>query len=267
VRGNYIRGVHSYGVAIDLASCSQVDVEGNLIESVPNQITYIRIETRNTPGTNLGASQSINVRGNVLVAGGVNQIGIYADNASGGASGGVGRAHGLIVQGNQVGSPDAGRYFGAGVSVHAQQGGWSHVSITGNHVQGISGGAPVDGLIGINAYPAVGNTDVQIVGNLVRFLGKGVQSSHIGIYLGANTQRVLVESNLISDCFYAVRSADTVSDFVYGEDNLISGSTMANTLFVSPPSKAHLSAAVDWTPGTVSPGALVSRALSVLARR
>jgi hypothetical protein len=251
VRGNYISGAHAYNNAIDIQSASHVDVTGNVIENITGSasadfVTHIRAEYRATAGV---ASRALTIRGNAMTANPSTakpQIGIYVDNGAGATV----SANGLIISDNQLLSPDVANAFTLGIGVHGQTGGWNHIVVSSNYVEGIpTSASPMIGLISVVAVK-----DAVLVGNTLQCHG-GSGNLLRGICVGPAVDRATLGSNTITDCHFGIQTQAGVTNFYLSDDNIISGTlTGGSDLdFTSSPLRAHLfaTATPSWSAGVV----------------
>jgi len=205
VHHNYISGVHNYGAAIDVRSCSYLDIYSNIVDAIygtNENKSCIRIQTRGSSGTHNGPSSHINIRSNVFIAGDTEQRAVYIDNDDAG-SGDIDAGEGYIISGNQCISLDADNHFSSFVMMHGQEGGFNNVIITDNIANGIPDDTPVaiPGLIGIYAKPSAHITNVIIANNILAFLGTATEPDHNGIYIGQYCDDVITPNNIL-DGFY-----------------------------------------------------------------
>jgi hypothetical protein len=242
---NYISGVHSYTGAVHIESCSHIKFHDNIMEKITLTLSspfyadgspavYIRpyVRPTNVPPTgNEGPNDHIEITNNLLIAGSVGAIAVYADAQDNG-SGALAYSDGLLVAGNQIQSLDTAHYFSNGISVHGQQGGWKDVSIVNNDVSGFPDTtSPNLGMIGTQGLVAAPVLDVLIANNQVSVVGGTPSStSQLGIGIGAYTQNVRVGGNKVRGFWTGIRTFTNSSSILVGPPNLFVGSLNANYL-------------------------------------
>jgi hypothetical protein len=254
---NYISGNHSYTGAVHIESCSHIKFHDNILEKITltlaadmlarygayfgsappfyvdgSPAVYIRpyVRPATAAGTNEGPNDHIEITNNLLIAGSVGAIAVYADAQDNG-SGTLLYSDTLSVTNNQIQSLDNTHYFSNGISVHGQQGGWKNVTIEGNSVSGFPDGtSPNLGLIGTQGLVAAPVLDVIVANNNLTVAG-GVASTttHLGIGIGAYTTRARVVHNSLGAFWVGIRTFTNSLNPILGV-NSFSGSGSSDYL-------------------------------------
>lgn len=250
---NYISGVHSYTAAVHIESSSHIFFHDNLIEKITlstaaqmltrygqhfgsgtnpfypdgSPAVYVRpyVRPADVPAnSNEGPLDHVDISRNVLIAGSVGAIAVYADAQDNG-SGTLAYSDTLSAIANQIQSLDTTHYFSNGIAVHGQQGGWKNVTFALNQVSGFPDGtSPNLGLIGATGLTTAPVLDTQIIGNTVTVVGgTPASTTQLGIGVGAFTTRTRVAENNVNSFWTGIRTfTNSVSPYI--GTNVISGS-------------------------------------------
>jgi len=245
---NFITGSHSYTAAVHIESSSEISFHHNTMWGIsltqpsdfyanPTPPDYVRPYVRPASGsTNEGPNDHIDISDNLMIANGVQCIGIYADAQDNG-SGTLAYSDTLVCRGNKIISVDSSNYWQHAIIVHGQQGGWKNLQIVDNVCTGFpDSSSPVVALIGTAANSTAPVTDVRIEGNILDCVGGAASTTtHLGIGADAYTQRVFLSHNIVKNFWDGIRTFTNASAITLGP-NTFTGSGSADYLLGPAPS-------------------------------
>jgi hypothetical protein len=209
----YVSGVHSYAGegAVRLSSAAHIDLYNFNFDRLVAD-TVITVQMRQAASQPYQQPpREITIRDGRMRAKGSSQIAIFANNGhlDIGGTGPIGNAFGLDIRDVVAESVGPADYF-RGVLVHGGDGGWDQVSVENVRVSGIPGNIPTAGLVGIDVNPKAAITNVRVRRNRLRYFdgegGRGRDSTHSGVYLGAGIDGAEVRHNQLDRFYYGIYS-------------------------------------------------------------